>query len=131
MKDIGAFIKCNRNARIRIFVDIIEFNEILKHLKKYKTHKIEFEETTELILEDLHINEKYCDLNFFTNINGYKIMVLSRGKSKACILCKETKEGIYWNIILIKLYLGDPEKIGDSIRDQIITKGGYDYEFEK
>lgn len=131
MKDIAAFIRCNRNARIRIFVDIAEFNKILKYLKKHKTHNSEFEEIKELILEDLHIDEKYCDLRSFTNIDGYKIMILSRGKSKACILCKETKEGIYRNIILIKFFTGAPEIIGDSIRDQIVNKGGYDYEFEK
>jgi hypothetical protein len=131
VKDIAAFIKCNRNARIRIFVDVTALDEILKHLKRYRTHKIEFDETMRLILEDLRIREKYCELKSFKDYEGYYIIILSRGKSKAGILCKETKEDKYRNIILIKLFIGEPENIWSSIRDQIISKGGYDYEFEK
>jgi hypothetical protein len=131
VKDIAALIRCNRKTRIRIFVDVTALDRILKHLKRYKTHNIEFEEIKRLILEDLRISEKYCDLKFFTNIDGYHIMILSRGKSKACILCKETKEDKWRNIILIKLFAGEPENIGSSIKDEIINKGGYDYEFKE
>jgi hypothetical protein len=98
-------------------------------LKRYKTHNIEFEEINILILEGLQNFEKYCDLKSFTNIDGYKVMILSRGKTKACILCKETNEDIWRNIILIKLFAGEPDIIGDSIRDVIKNKGGFYYEF--
>lgn len=131
MKDIAVFIKCNRKARIRIFIDVIAFDEILEHLKRYKTHNIEFEEIQGLIFEGLQISEKYCDLKSFTNIDGYNVMILSRGKSKVCILCKETKEARWRNIILIKLFTGEPENIGNSIRDEIKNKEGYDYEFKE
>ena len=46
------------------------------------------------------------------------------------ILCKETEEDSWRNIILIKLFAGEPENIGNSIRDEIKIKGGYDYEFK-
>ena len=131
MKDIALFIKCNRQARIRIYVDVTAFDEILRHLKRYKTHNIEFEEISRLILEELRINEKYCDLKSFTNIGGYKVMILSRGRSRVSILCKETNVDNWRNIILIKLYAGEPENIGDCIRDEIKDKGGYDYEFKE
>jgi hypothetical protein len=130
VKDIAVFIKYNKRARIRIYVDVTAFDEILAHLKRYKTHKIEFEEIQRLIFEGLRIGEKYCDLKIFTNIDGYTVMILSRGKSKASILCKETKEDGWRNIILIKLFEGEPENIGNSIRDTIKIKGGYDYEFK-
>ena len=58
-------------------------------------------------------------------------MILSRGRSKATILCKETKEDNWRNIILIKLFAGEPENIGNSIRVEIKNKGGYDYEFKE
>ncbi len=130
MKDIAVFIKDDKRARIRIFIDVTAFDEILAHLKRYKTHKIEFEEIQRLIFEGLRISEKYCDLKSFTNIDGYNVMILSRGRSKASILCKETKEDSWRNIILIKLFEGEPENIGNSIRDAIKIKGGYDYEFK-
>jgi hypothetical protein len=129
VKDIAVLIKCNRKTRIRLFVDVKGLDEILKHLKRYKTHNIEFEEINILILEGLQNFEKYCDLKSFTNIDGYKVMILSRGKTKACILCKETNEDIWRNIILIKLFAGEPDIIGDSIRDVIKNKGGFYYEF--
>ena len=114
-----------------MFIDVTAFDEILGHLRRYKTHNIEFEEIKRLTLEGLHIREKYCDLKSFTNIDGYNVMILSRGRSKACILCKETKEDGWRNIILIRLFTGEPENIGNSIRDDIINKGGYDYEFKR
>jgi len=131
VKDIAAFIKCNRKTRIRIFIDVTEFDRILKHLKRYKTHNVEFEEIKGLILEGLHITEKYCDLKIFVKITGYHILILTRGKSKVCILCKETVEKNWRNIILIKLFQGEPENIGSSIKDDIINKGGYNYEFKE
>jgi hypothetical protein len=131
VKDIAAYIKCNRKARIRIFVDVAAFDKILKHLKRYKTHNIEFEEIIGLIFKDLRISEKYCELKTFADIDGYHIMILSRGKSKACILCKETKDDKWRNIILIKLFEGEPERIGNSIKDEIVSKGGFDYEFNE
>ena len=131
MKDIALFIKCNRKTRIRIYVDVTAFDEILRHLNRYKTHNIEFEEIKRLILEGLRISEKYCDLKSFTNIDGYYVMILSRGRSKASILCKEIIEDSWRNIILIKLFAGEPENIGNSIRDEIKIKGGYDYEFKE
>jgi hypothetical protein len=100
-------------------------------LRRYKTHNIEFEEIKRLMLEGLQIREKYCDLRSFTNIDGYYFMILSRGRVKASILCKETLEEGYRNIILIKLFAGEPENIRDSIRDEIKNKGGYDYEFKE
>jgi hypothetical protein len=130
VRDIAVFIKDNRKARIRIYVDVKAFDEILAHLKRYKTHKIEFEEIQRLIFEGLRINEKYCDLKAFTNIDGYNVMILSRGISKASILCKEIKEDSWRNIILIKLFEGEPENTGNLIRDSIKSKGGYDYEFK-
>ena len=130
MKDIAVLIKYDRKAKIRIYVDVKAFDEILAHLKRYKTHNIEFEEIQRLIFEGLRIGEKYCALKSFTNIDGYYVMILSRGKSKASILCKETKEDNWRNIILIKLFEGESENIGNSIRDAIIIKGGYDYEFK-
>jgi len=131
VKDIALFIKCNRKARIRIYVDVTAFDEILKHLRRYKTHNIEFEEIKRLILEGLQISEKYCDLRSFTNLDGYYVMILSRGRVKASILCKETLEEGWRNIILIKLFAGEPENIVYSIRDEIKNKGGYDYEFKE
>jgi hypothetical protein len=130
VKDIALFIYSNRISGIRMFIDVKAFDEILRHLRRYKTHNIEFEEIKRLTLEGLQIREKYCDLKSFTNIDGYNVMILSRGRSKACILCKETKEDGWRNIILIKLFTGEPENIGNSIRDDIINKGGYDYEFK-
>jgi hypothetical protein len=131
VKDIAVFIKCDIKSRTRIYVDVRAFDEILEHLKRYKTHKIEFEEIQILIFEGLRISEKYCDLKSFTNIDGYNVMILSRGRSKASILCKETKEDNWRNIILIKLFAGEPENIGNSLRDEIKNKGGYDYEFKE
>jgi hypothetical protein len=131
VKDIATYIKCDRKARIRIFVDVTAFDKILKHLKRNRTHNIEFEEITGLIFKDLRISEKYCELKSFTNIDGYHIMILSRGKYRACILCKETQEEGWRNIILIKLFEGEPENIGNSIKDEIKNKGGYDYEFKE
>jgi hypothetical protein len=131
VKDIALFIIGNRISGIRMFIDVTAFDEILRHLRRYKTHNIEFEEIKRLILEGLRIKEKYCDLKSFTNIDGYNVMILSRGRSKACILCKETKEGGWRNIILVKLFSGEPENIGNSIRDEIKNKGGYDYEFKE
>lgn len=130
MKDIAALIKCNRRAGIRIFADVITFGEILNHLKKYKTHRVEFYENIRLLLEDIRISEKYCELSTYSDIEGYHIMILSRGKAKACILCKETIEHRYRNIILIELFSGKPETIGDSIKGKIINKGGFDYDFK-
>jgi len=130
VKDIGVLIKCDRKSGTRIYVDVTAFDEILAHLKKYKTHKIEFEEIQMLIFEGLRIFEKYCDLKSFTNIDGYNVMILSRGRSRVSILCKETKDDSWRNIILIKLFAGEPENIGNSIRDEIKNKGGYDYEFK-
>jgi hypothetical protein len=66
-----------------------------------------------------------------TKTERYKIMILSRGRSKATILCKETNEGGYRNIILIKLYTGTPEDTVNLIKDEIKNKGGYDYEFKE
>jgi len=131
VKDIAVLIKYNRKARIRLFVDVTAFDAILEHLKDNKSHNVEFEEIKGLIFEGLQISEKYCDLKFFAKIDGYHIMILSRGKSRACILCKETKESSWRNIILIKLFAGEPENIGNSIRDEIKNKGGYDYEFKE
>lgn len=130
MKDIAVPIKFDRKSRTRIYVDVTAFDEILEHFKRYRTHNIEFEEILILIFEGLRIFEKYCDLKSFSNIDGYNIMILSRGRSKASILCKETKEDSWRNIILIKLFAGEPENIGNSIRDEIKNKGGYDYEFK-
>ena len=131
MKDIAAYIRGNKKARIRIYVDVTAFDKILKHLKRYKNHNIEFEEIIELIFRDLRISEKYSDLKTFTNIVGYHIMILSGGKSRASILCKETQESGWRNIVLIKLYEGEPERIGKSIKDEIISRGGFDYEFNE
>jgi hypothetical protein len=131
VKDIAAYIRGNKKARIRIYVDVTAFDKILKHLKRYKTHNIEFEEIIGLIFKDLRISEKYSDLKTFANIVGYQIMILSRGKSRACILCKETQEGGWRNIVLIKLFEGEPERIGNSIKDEIISRGGFDYEFNE
>ena len=131
MKEIAVLIKGNRKARIRLFVDVTAFDAILEYLKNNKTHNIEFEEIQGLIFEGLQISEKYCDLKSFANIDGYHIMILSRGKSRACILCKETREMGWRNIILIKLFAGKPENIGNIIRDEIKNKGGYDYEFKE
>jgi hypothetical protein len=131
MKDIALFFRCDRKTKIRFFVDATGFNGILVHLKKYKTHVIELEEIQRLIYDDLQITEKYCDLKIYTKTEGYKIMILSRGRSKATILCKETNEGGYRNIILIKLYTGTPEDTVNLIKDEIKNKGGYDYEFKE
>ena len=131
MKDIAVLIKGNRKARIRFFVDVTAFDSILEYLKNNKIQNVEFEEIKGLIFEGLHISEKYCDLKSFAKIDGYLIMILSRGKSRACILCKETKENSWRNVILIKLFAGEPENIANSIRDEIKNKGGYDYEFKE
>ena len=131
MKDIAVLIKGNRKARIRFFVDVTAFDSILEYLKNNKIQNVEFEEIKGLIFEGLQITEKYCDLKSFSNIEGYHIIILSRGKTKMCILCKETKENSWRNIILIKLFPGEPENIGNFVRDEIKNKGGYDYEFKE
>jgi hypothetical protein len=99
-------------------------------LKKYKTHNSEFAETISLILEDLNIKEKYCSLSS-NDYEEFYTIILSRGKTKACILCKEINGIRHRDIILIKLFIGESEKIKSKIMDLIIRKGGFYYDFEK
>jgi hypothetical protein len=130
VKDIAAFVKCSEDTRIRIFIDVIAFNEIQKHLKKYKAHNFEFEEIKSLILESLNNRDKYCRLSE-TEFEGYHIIIFSRGKTNACILCKEIHGMKHRDVVLIKLFIGEFEAIKSKIMDHITVKGGFDYEFEK
>jgi hypothetical protein len=34
-------------------------------------------------------------------------------------------------IIIIKLFDEEPESVGNSIKDEIVSKGGFDYEFNE
>jgi hypothetical protein len=130
MKDIAILLECDRKIKIGFFVDVLAFEPLITHLKRYKTHVTELKEIIKLIYADLRIVEKYCDLKLYTDIEGYKLIILSRGKSSLTILCKEKKEAGWRNIILIKQFKGMPEQTANLIKDEIKNKGGYDYEFK-
>jgi hypothetical protein len=59
------------------------------------------------------------------------VIILSRSKIKACILCKEITGTRTRDIVLIKLFIGQFENIKGVMMDYIIKNGGFDYDFEK
>jgi hypothetical protein len=132
VNNIAVCIARNRTGRTRLYIDVLNFEDIRRYISGSGKVRDEFRDIWGIIKEDLRIPEKYNKVN--ARIKGkdfYEMIFKSNGRDDR-ILCVEMKDRNSRKIIMIKLFERMSAKsFPESAVVEIDKKGGFDYELEE
>lgn len=131
MKRIALFLLENRNASVRLYADVQNFELIREYIFNSERVKDEFRDIWGIIKEDLRIPEKYRKVKSTIKGKDLYVMAFAGTSGGDWILCLDKKSKRVRNLIMIKLFSAiSEEKLSEYVVQEIENKGVFDYELE-
>ena len=132
MKRIAIFLLENRNASVRLYADVQNFDSVREYIFNSERVKDEFRDIWGIIKEDLRIPEKYRKVKSTIKGKDLYVMVFSGTDGGDWILCLDKKSKKVRNLIMIKLFSAiSEEKLSEYVVQEIENRGVFEYELEE